>query len=159
MTQDTEKFWQIISDITVCMVTTRDGDVLRSRPMAPYVDAQEKTIRFLTDGDSAKLFELQDNSDVALNFVDQKGMIFASVSAKGVISRDEDLIDQMWGPYAAVFFGPDRENADVAVIKAIPVQAEFWDNSTGKIKMAAEMTRAYFTEGGPNLGDNAKLSL
>ena len=159
MTGDTEKFWVILADMTVCMVTTRDGDVLRSRPMAPYIDAEKRTIRFMTDSDSAKLIELSDNSDMALNFADQKKMIFVSVSAKGVISRDRDLIKDMWGPYAEVFFGSDPETADVAIIKAVPVQAEYWDNSGGMLKLAAEMTRAYFSDDGPNLGENAKLDL
>ena len=65
MTNDKEQFWDIISELSVCMVTTRDKGVMRSRPMAPYVDKNARTIQFMTDGNSAKVFELDVDQDIA----------------------------------------------------------------------------------------------
>ncbi|SFS11210.1 pyridoxamine 5'-phosphate oxidase family protein [Yoonia litorea] len=158
MADDKQHFWDIIAKIGVCMVTTKDGDVIRSRPMAPYIDTEARTIQFMTDSDSAKVFELDADEDIALSFADTGKMLFASVSGYGEVSRDQALIAELWGPYAEVFFGNDPEKADVAIVKVTPVQAEFWDNQKGYISLALEMGRAYFSEGGPNLGDNAKLS-
>ncbi|WP_299967941.1 pyridoxamine 5'-phosphate oxidase family protein [uncultured Roseobacter sp.] len=157
MTTDKEQFWDIIAELSVCMVTTRDGGVMRSRPMAPYIDKGARTIQFMTDGDSAKVFELDANQDIALSFSNPGKMLFASVSGRGVVSRDRALIKELWGSYADVFFGGNPEEADVAIVKIEPTQAEFWDNRGGKIAMAAELTRAYFTDHGPNLGENVKL--
>lgn len=159
MTDKQNRFWEIVGGMQVCMVTTEDGDTLRSRPMAPYVDANDRVIRFVTDSDSAKVFELKADADIALSFADMDEMLFASVSGKGIISRDRDLIKELWGPYCDIFFGGGAERADVAVVTVDPTQAEYWDNSTGKIAMAFEMTRAYFSEDGPDLGENAKLDL
>lgn len=159
MTTDTDRLWEMLEDISICMVTTKDGDVLRSRPMAPYVDEEKRTIRFITDGESAKLLEIAENRDIALSFADQSKMIFASVSAKASVSRNKALIAKMWGPYAEIFISGGPDEADVAVIEAQPEQAEFWDNSKGKIAIAAEMTRAFFSDDGSDLGDNAKLDL
>lgn len=159
MTTDTERFWEIVKDTSICMVTTRDGDVLRSRPMAAYINTQDKTIQFMTDGDSAKLFEIGQNKEMALSFANQENMVFASVSAIGTVSRDKALIAELWGPYAKVFFGAGPEDADVAIIKATPTQAEFWDNSKGTIAIAAELTRAFFSDDGPDLGENTKLEM
>ncbi len=157
MTNDKQQFWDIISEVSICMVTTRDGGVMRSRPMAPYVDKDARTIQFMTDGSSAKVFELNVDQDIALSFSNPDKMLFASVSGCGVVSHDRALIKDLWGPYADVFFGGSAENADVAVVKIEPTQAEFWDNEKGKVAIAAELTRAYFTDSGPNLGENAKL--
>jgi len=159
MTNQHTRFWDILDDMTVCMVTTEDGGVLRSRPMAPFIDTQNRSIQFVTDSDSAKIYELNQDADIALSFVDSEKMLFASVSGKGIVSRDRDLIRKLWGPYCDVFFDGGAENADVAVITVHPSQAEYWDNDKGKIAMAVEMTRAYFTDGGPDLGENAKLDL
>jgi len=157
MTTDHNRFWEIIEGMTACMVTTTDGDVLRSRPMAPFIDTEKRTIHFVTDSDSAKIFEITQDQDIVLNFADQSKMVFASVSAKAMVNYDRDLIKRLWGPYCDVFFGGDAETADVAVIKAAPVQAEYWDNDKSKLAIAAEMTRAYFADDGPDLGENAKL--
>ncbi|EBA10589.1 pyridoxamine 5'-phosphate oxidase family protein [Roseobacter sp. CCS2] len=157
MTIDNKRFWEILKDTPICMVTTVDGNVLRSRPMAPYIDTNKKTIQFMTDGDSAKLFEIAENKEIGLSFADQKNMVFASVSATATVSRDKALINELWDAYAEVFFGNGPEGADVAIIKAEPTQAEFWDNSKGTLAIAAEMTRAFFSDDGPNLGDNEKL--
>lgn len=159
MTDQHARFWEILDEMTACMVTTEDGGVLRSRPMAPFINKEAHPIQFVTDSDSAKIYELNQDADVALSFVESSKMLFASVSGKGLISRDRDLIRKLWGPYCDVFFEGGAENADVAVITVAPTQAEYWDNDKGKVSMAIEMARAYFFEGGPNLGENAKLSL
>ncbi|MEO0772052.1 MAG: pyridoxamine 5'-phosphate oxidase family protein [Pseudomonadota bacterium] len=158
MPRSTDEFWTLLADMTACMVTTRDGDVLRSRPMAPYVDTEKRTIRFLTDRASSKVFEVKAEQDINLSFADQSKMIFASVSATASLLHDEALIDDMWGPYAKVFFG-EREDADVVVIDVKPTQAELWDNDKNMVAMALEMGRAYFSEDGPDLGENQKMSM
>lgn len=159
MKTDHAQFWDILEKTSICMVTTEDDGLFRARPMAPYIDADAKTIRFMTDAASAKVFEVAANKNIGLTFADQGSMVFASVSAKGVVSYEKDLIKKLWGPYAQVFFGSDPESADVAILTAEPERAEFWDNSGSKIAMAFELTRAYFSDGGPNLGTNAKLEL
>jgi general stress protein 26 len=159
MTDEHSRFWEIIAGTNACMVTTEDGGVMRSRPMAPFVDADARTIHFLTDSGSAKIYELNADNDIALSFVDSSAMLFASVSGKGVVSRDRDLIHKLWGPYCDVFFEGGAEDADVVVIKIVPSQAEYWDSDKGKISMAVEMTRAYFGDDRPDLGENAKLDL
>ena len=159
MTDQTERFWDILEGMQVCMVTTQDGGVMRSRPMAPYISRLERTIRFVTDNDSAKICELQQDRDIALSFADTDRMLFASVSGTASVSRDRARIREMWGPYCEVFFGSDPDTADVAIIDVAATQAEYWDNDKGKLALAFEMTRAYFLDDGPNLGENAKLNL
>ncbi len=159
MTDEHKRFWEILSGMQVCMVTTEDNGVLRSRPMAPFVSELDRTIHFVTDNDSSKIYELNADADIALSFADSSKMLFASVSGKGVVSRDRKLIRELWGPYCDVFFGGGPDTADVAVIRVIPSQAEYWDNDKNRVAMALEVTRAYFSDEGPNLGKNAKLDL
>lgn len=159
MSKESKRFWDMISAMQVSMVTTEDEGVMRSRPMAPFVDINTHSIRFVTDGHSAKVFEIKADRDIAVSFADTQKMIFASVSGRATISRERDLIRELWGPYCDVFFEGGPDDADVAVIEVHPVQAEFWDNDKGKVSAAVEMTRAYFDSAGPDLGENAKLDL
>ncbi len=39
--------WELVRSIPVCMLTTRDGDMLRSRPMATVIDEDKQEFLFL----------------------------------------------------------------------------------------------------------------
>ncbi len=63
-----------------------------TNPFWSQVRAFARTVHFLTDGDSAKAYELNADNDIALSFADTSAMVFASVSGKGTVSWDRDLI-------------------------------------------------------------------
>ena len=157
MTEEHDRLWDIIADMPACMLVTADQDVLRARPLAPFVDKQSRTIQFVTDDDSAKIEELLKNRELCLTFADTSNMLFASVSGRGQITHDRNLVDKLWGPYCEAFF-PDGRGS-VAVITVKPSQAEYWDNDKGTLSTAFEVAKAYFGDEGPDLGENAKLDL
>lgn len=159
MNEDIAKLWDMISRPTACMVTTIDGGILRSRPMAPYIDKEERLVRFMTDRTAPKLEELHHNRQVGLSFVNENDMQYVSMSGRGEVTADRELIKEMWGPYCDVFFGGNPETADVAVITIKPEQAEFWDSGKGKVAKAFSLAKAYFTDEGPDLGENAKVEM
>jgi general stress protein 26 len=159
MKNEHEKFWSLIDDINVCMVTTNDNGTLRSRPMAPYVDSEHKTIRFITDRSSAKVEELHHDKDIALSFADADDYRFASVSGLGQVSTNRDVIKDLWGPQCDIWFEGDADTADVAVITVKPEQAEIWDSESGKVKTAFEIAKAYFTDDVPQLNGNSKIAM
>lgn len=158
MTETRENFWDLIEDHNICMVTTNDGGKLRSRPMAPRVDREAGVIHFLTESGTPKLDELHHDNDLAINFSDPSDYCFASVSGRGVVSRDRALIKKLWGRYCEIWFEGDEDTADVAVISVSPEQAEYWDNTSGKIRTAYEMAKSYFTDQQPDVGDNRKVN-
>ena len=157
MTQEHELFWNIIADMSACMLVTTDDSVLRARPLAPFIDKQSKTIQFVTDDDSAKVEELLKHRDLCLTFADTKKMQFASVSGYGRITEDRSLVDKLWGPYCEAFFPDGRDSVAVITVKAS--QAEYWDNDKNKLVIAYEIAKSYFGSEGPDLGENAKLDL
>lgn len=157
MTQEHDHFWNIIADMPACMLVTNDGAVLRARPLAPFIDKNLHTIQFVTTEESAKIDELSDDRDLCLTFADNDKMLFASVSGRAKVTDDKELIKKLWGPYCETFFpdGPDS----VVVITVKASQAEYWDNDKGTLSLAFEITKAYFSDDGPDLGENAKLDL
>lgn len=157
LTQEHDHFWDMIADMPACMVTTIDGEQLRARPMAPFIDKDARTIQFVTDDDSAKIEELLKAGQLCLSFADTNKMQFASVSGRGEVSTSKELIDKLWGPYAEAFF-PGGQSS-VAVITLQPSMAEYWDNDKSSLSTAYQVTKAYFGDSGPELGENVKLAL
>ena len=122
-----------------------------------FVDKQLRTIQFVTDDDSAKVKELLKLHELCLTFADTKNMKFASVSGRGQITEDRNLIEKLRGPYCEAFFPDGRDSVAVITVKAS--QAEYWDNDKGNLFIAYEVAKAYFGNEGPDLGENAKLDL
>jgi len=137
MTEQQNRFWEILADMRACMVTTEDSGVLRSRPMVLFIDIDARTIHFVTDSENAKIFALKEDNEIALSFADTSKIVFASVAGTGVVSRSRALIHKLWGPYSDAFFDSGPDDADVAVIAAKPAQAEYWDNDKGKVSTPA----------------------
>ena len=46
---DTDRVWELMDRISTCMLTTHDGDHIRSRPMRAFVRRDEDAVYFLGD--------------------------------------------------------------------------------------------------------------
>lgn len=156
---DEQELWDMLEDFHVCMATTRDGDVLRSRPMAPAVDAAEGVIRFLSGAHAPKVGEVNAEHDINLSFADADSMNFISISGRATVSRDREIIRELWNPYADAWFEGDAETADVVVLTVRPTEAQYWDGNSSKIARMWEIAKAKMTGNRPDMGDNAKVNL
>lgn len=151
--------WSLVREIPVCMLTTRDGDVLRSRPMATAVDEGRQEFLFLTRASSHKAHEVEARTDVNLSFADPGKDLFISVSGEGRLSDDRSAARKLWNPYAEAYFPEGPDGADVAVLRVSPKQAEFWVGGKSHEMELAELEAAAATGRAPNLGRNEKMEL
>ena len=74
------KLWPMIRDIRVAMLTTWDGDHLRSRPMQAHLDEDEGQLYFFTRLDSGKTREARRYDEVNVAFADNAGQTWVSIS-------------------------------------------------------------------------------
>ncbi len=120
----------------VCMLVTRDGRALRSRPMAPNVDAGREEIRFLTRRSSHKVDEIDDIGEVNVAFVDTGREDYVSVSGMASLSQDRDLIRAIWTAADETSLPEGPEGPDIAAIRVRPTMAEYWDAHGGERRYA-----------------------
>ena len=80
MASDTDRVWELMQKISICMLTTHDGERLRSRPMAAFVRREDDAIYFLGDAHHHKDEEIAENPNVGLAFAD--GQKFVSVTGR-----------------------------------------------------------------------------
>jgi general stress protein 26 len=156
---DAKQLWNMLDDFSVCMATTHDDGVLRSRPMMPKIDREAGVIHFLTEADAHKVSEVQKDHDINLAFSEPKNMEFVSVSGKANVSHDRTLVKELWNRYADAWFEGGPEKADVAVVTVKPSQAELWDGESSTIKTVWEVAKATAGNRQPDLGENRKLNL
>lgn len=150
-----EEFRDDLSRFDTCMLVTVDGGRLRSRPMKPYIDNPDQTIRFLTSKKTHKVAEADANPQANVVFADDDGA-WISVSGAITLSTEQGDIDELWSPEAAPWFVDGKEEAIVMILS--PNMAEYWDSGS-KLKAGWELAKSAVTGKRPDIGEHGKVDL
>jgi general stress protein 26 len=152
---DSDRVWELMEKISICMLTTHDGERLRSRPMAAFVRRDDNAVYFLGDAKHHKDEKIDRNPNVGLAFAD--GQKFVSVTGHASVSDDRAKIKELWGPSAKAWWdSPDDPN--IRLLTVAPDDAEFWEGP-GKIVGTIKMMTAAATNSRPNYGENRKVRM
>ena len=152
---DTDRVWELMDRISTCMLTTHDGDHIRSRPMTAFVRRDEDAVYFFGDAHQHKDAEIERNPNVGLAFAD--GRKFVSVTGHASVSQNKAKIKELWSPAVQAWWdSPDDPN--IRLLTVTPDDAEFWDGP-GKIIGTIKMIAATATRSRPNYGENRKVAM
>jgi general stress protein 26 len=152
-----ERVWDLAKKIAIAMLVTRDGEMLRSRPMGAHVVREDNTIYFLTDARRHKDEEIARDSHVNLAFADTSGQKYVSISGIAKVSNDRAKIRELFSTPAKAWWD-SAEDPNIRVLKITPAEAEFWD-SPGTVISYIKMAAAAVTGTRPDLGDNRKVAI
>jgi general stress protein 26 len=155
MASDADRVWELMDKISVCMLTTHDGEQLRSRPMAAFVRRDHDAIYFLGDARRHKEEEIRRNPNVGLAFAD--GQRFVSITGHAEVSQDKAKIEELWSTAASAWWeSPDDPN--IRLLTVTPDDAEFWE-APGKIIGTIKMVAAVATHMRPDYGTNRNVAI
>jgi general stress protein 26 len=76
---DTDRVWELMKKISICMLASWDGQELQARPMAAYVRPDERAVFFLADARHHKENDMKTYSKVCLAFSDTGAQNYVSV--------------------------------------------------------------------------------
>ena len=154
---DRDRVWDLMKKIGFAMLVTHDGDKLRARPMAAYVERNDDAIYFLTDARRHKDTEIARDPNVNLSFADAGGQKYVSLTGTATLSNDRAKIKDLFGTPAKAWW-ESADDPNIRVLKIAPDDAEFWD-SPGKVVSYVKMAAAAVTGSRPDIGDNRKVSM
>jgi general stress protein 26 len=152
-----DKVWRMMEEVGFCMLASRDGEAIRSRPMAAYVRPDEGAVYFLTDADSAKDEEIARSPNVNLAFADASAQTYVSVSGRAEVSNDREKIKELWGTPAKAWWDSPDDPA-IRVLKVAPQDAHYWD-SPGTVRAYIKMAAAAVSDARPAMGDSGRVAL
>ncbi|MCH5377357.1 MAG: pyridoxamine 5'-phosphate oxidase family protein [Planctomycetes bacterium] len=155
--QTAERVWKLMKKIGFCMLASRDGEDIRSRPMGAYVARDEHAVYFLTDVEGHKDNEIKRNPNVCLAFADPDNQTYVSVTGTAIVSNDRQKIKELWSTPARVWWD-DPDDPSIRVLEVTPKDAQYWD-SPGTMASYARMVAAVVTGDKPDLGEQAKVAL
>jgi general stress protein 26 len=154
---DLDRTWTLMKKIGFCMLATREGEDIRSRPMAAHVVREDNTVYFLTDVESHKDNEIESEPRVCLAFADASGQKYVSVSGDAAVSNDRAKIKELWStPAKAWWDNPD--DPSIRLLKVTPREAQYWD-SPGTVVSYVKMLAAAVSDTRPEMGNNAKVNM
>ena len=155
--EQAQKLWQMVRDIKIAMMTTRDGGVLRSRPMQCVQAEDDGILWFFTPASSPKTAEIEGEHEVCLAFVDRPGQNYVSISGIASILRDGAKARELWTEDQRDWYPRGLDDPELSLLKVRVQQAEYWDRPSSAMIAAQGLVRALADEA-PDLGENAKLS-
>jgi general stress protein 26 len=155
---NTDRVWDIVEQVGICMLTTSFTGGLRARPLEARPDRAAGLIWFLTDLRSGKEREIETEHDVGLVFIDARAKAYLSITARAEVLRDHEKAAQIWKPTDDAWWsGPQDPN--VCVLRVRPQIAELWDGPASAATARLELAKARLTGEKPNLGENRKVTV
>ena len=153
------KISDLIHGIHIAMLTTTGYDgSLHSRPMATQQKLFTGELWFLTGLHSGKVYEIRNDSEVALTYVDGK-QTFLSLSGRATVSRDRTKIEELWNPMYQAWFPNGKEDPEISVLRVDVDRAEYWDAPSNAIVRNVQILVRALSGGKTSVGEHASLTL
>lgn len=155
MAKTAAEVWDLIEDIHMALLVTKEGERLDARPMSATAKAQEGRIYILANKREDTDRQIQSDSEVILSF--QKGVTYVVVHGRAAASDDRAKIHDLWNIFDKAWWdGPDDPR--IRLLAVTPQKAEYWE-SPGKLVAYADMLLATATGKRPSTGEHGRTAL
>ncbi len=146
VTNDLNKLFDKIKDVRMAMLTTFDEqNNLHSRPMATIRPEADGSLLFLTDANSAKVYELNKDSKVNLSYADPSANVYVSVSGTANAYRDAAKAAELYTEPMRAWFPKGKEDPNIMILKVTVERGEYWDSPSSVLSQAYGYARAVVT--------------
>jgi len=154
-----EKIRELTEGIDFCMLTTVDGDHLRSRPMSTQQFDFDGDLWFFTDDNTHKIDEIERDNRVCVAYSKPEDNVYLSVSGRAEVVKDRTKIEELWSPILKAWFPEGIDDPTLCLLKIPVEQAEYWDAPSSKIVQLFGMVKAIATGQEADYGENKKIDL
>lgn len=136
-----ERIKGIVGSTSTCFFCTgaKVGDSHATRPMSVQKVDDQGHLWFMSASDSHKNQELQQDPGVSLFFQGSEHSDFLHLRGTASISRDKQLIDDLWEPVMKTWFTEGKDDPRITVIKVTPTEGYYWDNKHGNVVAGIKM--------------------
>jgi general stress protein 26 len=129
-----DKIKQLVKKASSCFfcsgITT--AKAFSTRPMSVQKTDDEGNLWFLSPSDSKKNAEIAVDPNVQILFQGSPHSDYLSLYGIATISRDKEMIKELWEPILKTWFTEGQDDPRISVIKVQPVEAYYWDTKHGE---------------------------
>lgn len=161
-----DELYQMIDEMEIALLTTRRPDGrLVTRPMATQDRGPTADLWFVTDIDTHKVDEVENDPNVSVGYYNSGSREWVSVSGKARISQDREKIRELWAPDWKIWFeneggerdgGPDDPRLALIFVDAESVTYMKAEHSRPRVLF--ELVKGMVTGGTPEMGREEVLT-
>ena len=161
-----EDLFKLIESIETGLFTTRRADGrLVSRPMATQLRTEEGHLWFVTDRDTNKLDELENDPQVNVAYYHGRTREWVSISGKARTTTDQAMIDALWAPDWRAWFGEGggkysgtAKDPRLVLIEVVPDAVTYMKSDRPMIVTLFELAKGIVTGKAPKFGAMREVS-
>ncbi len=161
MSDDLQKFYELVDDIEIAMMTTRRADGhLRSRAMATQRRADGADLWFVTTERSGKVREVAGDPHINLSYYKDRTREWIPVSGIARVSHDREKIHELYAPDWKAWFGQEgdprhgtKDDPRIVLIGVDVHAATFLEVDTPQPVVLFELVKGWVTGEAPELGE------
>ena len=166
MSSELERFYHLVSEIDVAMMTTRRADGhLESRAMANQKRSSGADLWFVASAESGKIAQLEADPHVNLAYYKDRTREWVSVSGHATLSRDRAKIAELYADDWKMWFADDDDprsgTVDDPRLVLIGVEihgAVFFELEKPQPVVLFELARGWLTGSQPDIGEPTRIN-
>lgn len=121
-----ERFWELLSQFETAMLVSETGEFLTGRPMAIARVDTNCDIWFVSASDTEKIEEILGNPNVVVTCQRDHGC-YLSLSGAASVRNDQKILSELWKPSFDHWFPRGKESSNIVLIHVHARRGEYWD--------------------------------
>ena len=130
-----DKLRELVEEINICLfcsnLKTDNGSTCR--PMGAQKVCEQGNIWFFSEVNSDKNREIKQDKHVQLFFSHPGKSSYLVVNGEAEVIIDKNKTDELWTPFAKIWFKEGKDDPNISIIKVKPSTAYFWDTDGNKM--------------------------
>ncbi len=129
------KLRELVEEINICLFCTnlKIDDGATCRPMGAQKVCDQGNIWFFSEINSDKNREIKQDKHVQLFFSHPGKSSYLVVNGEAEIIIDKNKTNELWTPFAKIWFKEGKDDPNISIIKVKPTTAYFWDTDGNKM--------------------------
>ena len=122
------KLRELVEEINICLFCTnlKIDDGATCRPMGAQKVCDQGNIWFFSEINSDKNREIKQDKHVKLFFSHPGKSSYLVVNGEAEIIIDKNKTDELWTPFAKIWFKEGKDDPNISIIKVKPTTAYYW---------------------------------
>ncbi len=138
-----QTYQTLIKDIKTGMLVTQSPDEhLRSRPMYTTKVDDKGVLWFFTSASSGKVDEMKRYPNVNVSYASPNQQDYLSVTGTAYLIQDRAVMEDYYSTAVKAWFPKGLDDPNIALLRVVPEEAEYWDASSNKAVHLFKMGKA-----------------
>jgi len=159
--QNVEKLIEMVKGVHVCMFITHEENPenLTGRPMGINKIDADGTMWFFTKASSYKVEEISESKKVSIAVANENSQNYLMIHGVATLVNNKSKMKDLWSSMMKAWFPLGLDDPDMILIKVIPHEVNYWDNSSSKMVVLFNMLKAIVTGKEYAEGEHGKINL